>query len=222
MKKRILTILLLSIVMDAAMAQQIKGYVNAGLTCSQVDGDELRGFKRNAVTAGVGALTNLGENFQLAMEIDFAKRGSYNACGDPYNIKLPLNYVDIPLMLYFHDPYGDMYFGAGLLYGRLVQQPHGTIQYDPAYFMPDTNDMMFDKNDVALVAEIRFRMVSHLYMSARWQRSIISVNDWTFTDKNHTWTNKCYNSSISVRLEWMFGEQDNGRGRKGNYSKRRR
>lgn len=212
--KRYILILVAGLLPMCMQAQRIKAFVDAGLTTSQVDGDELRGFKRNSSTFGVGALTKVGENLTAAMEINYARRGAYNAGGDPYNIKLTLDYVDVPLMLYYHDPVGDMYFGAGLLYGRLVHQPHGTIQFTT--FVPDTNDMTFDKDDLAFALEFRFRMVSHLYMSVRWQRSFISVNEWHFTHQDETWSNKCYNSSASVRLQWVFGEQDQ------RYTSRRR
>lgn len=199
--------LLMLLCASGMQAQQIKAYVSGGLTFSQIEGDELRGFARHASTAGVGATTGLGERLRLAVEADFAMRGCYNDTGDPYSIKLPLNYVDVPLMIYYHDPYSDVDFGLGAIYGRLVQQPHNRIAFNSDYFAPDTSDMDFHKNDLALAAELRFRVAGRLYMSMRWQRSLISVKEWSFKDKDHEWTNRCYNSSVALRLQWQFGEQ---------------
>lgn len=208
MKKIVIILMLIMVWGSELWAQQIKAYVSGGLTFSQIEGDELRGFARHASTAGVGVITNFGEHWKGAMEVDFAMRGSYNDSGDPFSIKLPLNYVDIPVMAYYHDPYSDVNFGLGLVYGRLVQQPHGTLVANPNYFMPDTNGMNFYKNDLGVMVEMRFRLASHMYFSLRWQRSIIKVNDWTFTTPQKTWTNACYNSSASFRLQWQFGEPE--------------
>lgn len=205
---------------DETHAQRIHAFVSSGMTLSQIEGDELKGFKHIGYTGGVGALTALTDNYRwgLSAEAVITQRGVYNNSYDPqnyYNIDLTLNYVDIPVLIHFQDPYGGMLFGAGLSYGRLLQQPHGVIKYNPNYFIPDTNDMSFLRHDICAVADMRFTIWRGLQLDIRWQHSLMAIKrDWTFfsyngTDANDearykTHTRNCYNHALTFRLIWQF------------------
>ena len=198
--------------------QMIRAYPAVGFTASQIRGDELRGFKKWGFTAGVGAEISLSDNnlWKATLETDFSQRGSYNNTNDPYSIwGLTLNYVDIPLSVHFTDPYGGMSVGIGLVYSRLVQQPHGELFYKPNVFIPDTSNLTFLKNDLAPFIDLRFPLWEGLTLNLRYQVSIIPVKKgWQFTEfysanpnNFHTWSNDCYNSSVMVRLIYVFGDQ---------------
>ncbi|MBP5677144.1 MAG: outer membrane beta-barrel protein [Bacteroidales bacterium] len=203
-------LLLFSITLPA-QAQRIHAFVSAGTTFSQIEGDELKGFNQCGFTAGVGALSAISSDYRwgLSLEALFAQRGSYNKSGDPYNIGITLNYIDIPLMVHYQDPYGGMLFGLGLDYGRLVQQPHGIIRYNPNYFIPDTTDMTFLKNDLAAVADFRFTIWEGLQFNLRWQYSLIPVKrDWVFHEYVGTrlkeYVHDAHNHTVTLRLIWQF------------------
>jgi hypothetical protein len=194
-------------------AQRIHGFVSAGATLSQIEGDELKSFSKWGVTSGVGAIFGFDrhERWNLSIEAAFTQRGSYNGSGDPYSISLRLDYVDIPLMVHYRDPWGGMLLGLGLCYSRLVQQPHNVMRYNPNYFFPDTNDMTFLNNDLTAVADIRFKVWRGLMFNIRWHYSLIAIKrDWTFTEigtdgtTRKEWDNDCYNNSLTFRLIWQF------------------
>lgn len=198
--------------------QVIHAYPVLGVTVSQMEGDELKGFDKVGFTAGVGALMDVGDGdmWKMSVEADFSQRGAKNVTADPYSLLgFTLNYVDIPLMFHYQDPYGGLVAGLGLGYSRLVQQPHGEIRYQPTYFIPDTSNMSFLKNDLAIVADIRFTLWKGLKLNLRYQYSLIPVKksmtftEYTTSEKFETWSNDCFNSSISVRLLYVFG--DDGR-----------
>lgn len=219
MKQRFILLTALLLLGLGAQAQRrssdqvIQAYPAVGFTVSQMEGDELKGFDKWGFTAGVGAMVNLGrsEMFKLSLEASFAQRGAYNGTGDPYSMDLTLNYVDIPLMFHFHDPYGGMMFGVGLTYGRLVQQPHSEIFYAPNYFIPDSSDMRFLKNDLAFTADMRFTLWRGLKLDFRYQCSLIPIKkEWRFTEigvnEQFEYINDCFSSSISARLMYVFGD----------------
>ncbi len=206
-------------------AQVIRAYPSVGATASQMRGDELRGFKKRGFSAGVGALVSLDSRdmFHLSIEANYAQRGSFNNTNDPYSIYgFTLNYVEIPLLFHFTDPYGGMTFGIGLQYGRLVQQPHGNIYYSPDYFVPDTSDMSFLKSDFSAVLDFRFPIWKGLMLDIRWQHSILPVKrSWSFTEYSPTmlggqttWSNKVYNSSVTIKLLYLFGESKKSKGKR--------
>lgn len=193
-------------------AQRINGYVALGTVASQVEGDELKGFNHWNLAGGVGAIAHLDDNqrWSLSVETDYSCRGIYNKkfnAVNYYNINLDLHYIDIPLILHFRDPYGGMQIGVGVVYSRLVKQPHDTISFNPNYFVPDTTDMQFLKNDLAAAVEFRFRIWNNLHFSGRYQYSIIPIKkDWHYQFAGKTYANDFYGSSLTFRLLWQFGE----------------
>lgn len=206
--------------------QLIQAYPSIGFTVSQIEGDELKGFDKWGITTGVGAMVNLSpsEMFKLSVEANFTQRGAFNNSGNPYSLyDFSLNYVDIPVMFHFQDPIGGIQLGLGVTYGRLVQQPHGLMKYDPLAFMPDTSNFSFLKNDLAIVASFRFTIWQGLKFDLRYHRSILPVKrQWQFTEhinaqETNTWYNDCYNQSVSVRLLYVFG--DDGHKPKAGYYK---
>lgn len=227
--------LLCCVVCNAASAQRrrsgsvIQAYPVAGATVSQIEGDYLKGFKKWGFTAGVGAQVKLvaDERWLFTMEADFTQRGSEERVRNaeiPYLVSgLTLNYVDIPLTFHFKDPYGGIMVGAGFVYSRLVQQPHGTISYNPKYVEPDTSDMSFLKNDLAVAGDLRFTLWQGLQLNLRVQYSIIPVKKgWKFvehvtaqdSEPPIVTVNDCRNFSIALRLLYVFGGDYNSRSRK--------
>lgn len=223
--KPIVTILLAMSLFLSLQAQRIHAYVTTGGIASQIEGDELKGFNHWGFSGSVGAIANLDDNgtWALTVETGYSGRGVYNnrySAENLYNIKLNLHYIDIPVTVLFKDPYGGLRLGVGLVYSRLVQQPHDTIAFRPTYFIPDTSDMTFLKNDLAPAIECRFTIWRSLQMSIRYQYSIIPVKKgWHFTEiegKNNkrTWDNDCYNSAVTFRLIWEFGDDGNSHARR--------
>lgn len=217
--KKALFFIVLTLCLSILPAQYINAYINAGATTAQIEGDELKGFSHWGPTAGVGALIRFDNTgtWSLSLETDYTARGVYNNLNKSdnlYNINMSLHYVDIPLTLHFKDPYGGLRIGLGLVYGRLIAQPHGTIEFRPSYFYPDTNDLVFLNNDLSAAAELRFPLWQRLQLSVRYQRSLFPIKkNWTFTQDEgkateQSWQNDCFNSSVSLRLIWQFGEQE--------------
>ena len=199
----------------------IRAYPSLGVTASQIEGDYLKGFKKWGFTAGVGAQLYLGrtDRWSLSMEADFAQRGAseYNHGAEvPYNIKgMTLDYIDVPLTFHFTDPWGGITVGVGLVYSRLIRQPHGTLSFSPTYVEPDTTDLTFLRNDLAVAGDIRFTVWRNLMLNLRMQYSIIPVKrNWTFVEHTSAndsnppivTVNDCYNFSVAVRLIYMLGD----------------
>ena len=199
--------------------QLIHAYPAVGVTLSQIRGDELRGFKKVGLTAGVGAAVKLDEKelWKLSVEALYSERGAFNNTLIPYSIiGFKLQYVDIPLFIHFTDPIGGMTLGVGVSYSRLVQQPHGELLYKEVagsdIFIPDSSDFSFLRNDLALAVDFRFPVWKTLYFNVRYQHSIIPIKrQWHFTQylnndltQTHTWANDLYNSSLMFRLLYYF------------------
>lgn len=226
--KKYLFILVLLALSANVQAQRIKAYVAGGFTASQIEGDELYGFDKWGGMFGVGAMAPLMPNnrMKFGVEADYALRGAKNVSGNPYNINIPLRYVDIPVTIYYNDPKAGFAFGGGLTYGRLVQQPHDSIAFGPA-FVPDTNNLHFLTNDFLFHMELRFQVWEWFFFSVRYQRSIMPVNRMTFAEEaglvTNVYTNDCFNSSVQCRLLFQFGDpRESSKGYRGKKHHHRR
>lgn len=209
----------------------IQAYPVVGMAISQIEGDNLKGFKKFGFTGGVGALVPIDryQQYHIDISASFSQRG---ACENLYSAETPyvlrgfsLNYVDIPVMLYYRDPKGGMQAGLGLSFSRLVQQPHGEMLWAAGEpnVIPDTSDLSFLRNDIAIVAGFRFSVWQHLKFDVRCQYSLLPIKrDWHFIDYHdphhpgEVWEeyNNCYNFSIQTRLMYVFGEPDRYRAKK--------
>ena len=122
------TLLLFCSHFNNANAQLFKGEAFAGASLSQVDGDECFGYNRFNGQLGAGVLLSLTEKdwLDLGLEIVYNPKGALRSdtlIGNSghfrgtYDVKL--NYVEIPLMVYFTDKHRYT-VGLGASYGRLV------------------------------------------------------------------------------------------------------
>jgi hypothetical protein len=126
-KHRIITLILAVLIAAPTLlhAQIIKGELFAGGNLCQVDGDECYGFKKLGINAGAGALIPFTSWMDLGLEVMFSQKGAYKRDSLVYNSTYPhaynlkLNYVEVPLMLYFTDK-DVASIGVGVSYGRLV------------------------------------------------------------------------------------------------------
>lgn len=217
MKRTSVILALLCFAIIPMHGQRIHAFLSSGFTLSQIEGDELKGFSKWGYTGGVGAIVSFDRNetWNLSVEALFTQRGSYNGTGDPYSLALRLDYVEIPLVVHWRDPWGGMLIGAGLSYSRLTQQPRPAWACDTNYFLPDTGDFSFLPGDLATVLEIRFPVWRGLQLNIRWKYSLLAVKkDWEFTEYRGTnpdgsphatkWSNDLYNNSLEFRLIWQF------------------
>lgn len=222
--RRLAIIALLTLIPMVTNAQRIHAFVSSGMTLSQIDGDELRGFKQFGYTGGVGALVSISNNHRWGVSIEalFSQRGAYSTDDTRYylyQLNIRSSYIETPVLVHWQDTRGGMLLGAGLSYGRLVEQPNGIIGFNPTFFYPDTTDKAFLSSDLMSVLDARFTIWRGLQLDLRWQYSLLPIKrDWMFykyngygydsdgnrVDRYITNTRNCYNNSIIVKLIWQF------------------
>lgn len=213
--KRKITILLLAVAaVSLCNAQNIKAFVTSGVTLSQIDGDEVYGFKKLGYVGSVGALIPLEskERWLLSLETMFSQRGAREERSTKtYFYKVTLPYIEVPVMAHFSDPKGGWTFGVGFSYSRLVGSPNEWFRFDSARFVPNT-ETPYLKNDFSIIADIRFKIWRGLKFNVRYQYSMVPIKkDWDFTEINDHGTEfvkprNAYNNSLSARLIWVFGD----------------
>lgn len=220
------TILLLALMATIfCNAQNIKAFVTSGATLSQIDGDEVYGFRKFGYVGSVGALIPLEskERWLVSIETMFSQRGSREERYRSYHYKVNLPYIEIPLMAHFADPKGGWTFGLGFSYSRLLGNPKESFYFDSTRFVPNT-ETPYLKNDFSIIADIRFTIWRGLKFNVRYQYSMAPIKkDWEFLEYNDygakfSKTRDAYNNCLSARLIWVFG--DNQRNNYGQNKKK--
>ncbi|MBU2465489.1 MAG: PorT family protein, partial [Bacteroidetes bacterium] len=111
----------------SANAQIIKGEIIAGFNLSQLDGDEVYGYKKAGLQLGLGAMIPISEKWDISLETLYNEKGANEKAQYPmqadsttgaYRVKL--NYLDVPLLLHFTDK-EFITVGTGFSWGRLIK-----------------------------------------------------------------------------------------------------
>jgi len=195
-----------------AKAQIIKGEAILGMNLTQVDGDEVYGFKRVGANVGAGVLIPFGKKgrWDASFEALFSQDGAYQSPqyddSLSYEYKLHLNYAQIPVLVMFTDK-EFISFGAGFSWGRLV----GVQEWEHGQRVDSTtlNSGTYDKNDYCILADIRIRIYKSLKFNLRYQYSLTSIRtrDYFNPITGQSWTRNQFNNVISFRLIYVFGEK---------------
>lgn len=204
-----MTLVLPSIV-NHADAQIIKGEAILGMNLSQVDGDEVYGFKKPGLHVGFGGLVPIGI-FDASMEILFNQKGSrekqqyiFDTLTGEYNLRL--NYVEIPIMLYINDK-DKASAGLGFSYARLV----GVKEFEHGYRTATTvfNDV-YSRNDWSILFDLKLKIWEGLKANLRYEYSLVPIRTrefipiWGSTDIT---VRQQYNNMWTLRLIYIFNEE---------------
>jgi hypothetical protein len=203
-------------------AQIIKGEAILGMNLSQVDGDEVYGFKKIGANVGGGVLVPFGKRgrWDASFEVLYNQVGSkqnqqyydstlFTCDGDTVIVtgeyKLNLHYMTIPVMVMFTDK-EFISFGAGFSWSYLV----GVKEWEQGNLVTGTtlNSGTYNKNDFRLLADLRVKIYKSLKFNLRYQYSLLKIRTREFKDLNcDTWTRNQFNNIITFRLIWVFNEE---------------
>jgi hypothetical protein len=216
MRQLFLIIILLLTLCSSLIAQQFKGAVMGGMNISQVDGDEVYGYKRVGGQFGVAAILPL-KDFDITLETIFNQKGAKEKQQYPDDTingviytgeyDLRLNYVEVPLLGHYTDK--ERYtVGLGFSYGRLVS----TKEIEQGGGIPPYSDTVaFDKNDWNILVDAQVRIWKQLKFNVRFAYSLVPIRERTYYDIRgkieEPWTRKQYNHLLTFRLVYVFNEK---------------
>lgn len=208
-------------IVNTASAQRIKGALIAGFNLSQVDGDEVYGFRKFGFNVGPSAIIPLTKNWSISIETIFNQKGSYQKAQYSDSIamdtatnqltsytgayKLHLNYLEVPVLIHYEDR-NSMTVGTGFSWGQLV----GAKEWEQGKRI-ETTDLSgpYKKNDIDWLFDLRVRIYKKLKLNLRYSYSVakIRTRSFSYIDGSKTWERKQYNNLISFRLIYIFNEK---------------
>ncbi len=125
-------------------AQRFRGELTAGVAGSQISGDQLGGFNKAGLLAGIGVRTQLSQKLEAGFRMLYLQKGSRkplkNDGTDSSYYLLRLNYIDIPFTIKYHVS-KSIALEAGPSLGYLIsdyeEDENGEMNYRRAFLKYD-------------------------------------------------------------------------------------
>lgn len=167
-------------------AQRFSAALTVGGNASQIDGDDLAGYDKLGLNAGLRGTAELSDRWDLSIELLFSQRGSRTPNSNSaaqLRREINLDYVEIPVLISIKDWLVDHEKGeyyrvrafAGLSYARLV---NATVYDDDS--ATGYNDELADalnRNDISGIVGLSYTAYRNWEFSARYTRSFTRIYD---------------------------------------------
>jgi hypothetical protein len=212
------------ILSEQSFSQHILGAVSAGINLSQVDGDEVYGFKKIGFTGGPSVIIPFGKDkkWSVTLELLYSQLGSRQKSVYPASTtidstragfydgyRLSLNYVQIPVIVHFTDK-RFIAGGLGFQYGQLVGVTEYEDYNDNRDFVRSATTLQspYTLADIQVLADVRLRIYRGLWFNVRYSYSILPIRTREFVNPfyGNIWLRKQYNNVISMRLVYIFND----------------
>ncbi len=172
--KRIVLFVFLLLNLTLLNAQENKvfyGGAYAGLSASQLSGDQLSGYKKAGLYAGAFVNIHVSEKSAVQLEISYIQKGSRSVSknlGLIYAVNL--QYFEVPLLYkwQFHKRFG---FEVGPATGFLIKT--NNVEKDYMGLLPNRPD--FNRIDLSAMGGFSIGIVEHLKLDLRFSQSVLPV-----------------------------------------------
>lgn len=230
--KKIFCLFLFAVLLLPLKAQKFIGGVVAGMNLSQVDGDEVYGFKKVGFNGGglVMLPLNRKQSIFVTVELLYNQKGAYQRntssgadafpYGDtvlfdpafPYKnnkiyYKLRTDYVEVPLLFHIEDPYTGFAFGIGASWARLVYLKE-TLFGRRLY--ADIRSGRFYRDNWNFLLDVRVPIYKGLKFTFRYQHSIVPIGaerTYYALVNADPFTRKMYHQVLSFRIMYTFNDR---------------
>ncbi len=212
MRNKLPAVLLFFVILVSysASGQRIMGAAILGVNASQVDGDEVYGYKKFGLNTGLSAIVPFGDKWSVSIENIYSQKGAHqrdrylDSLDGSYDLKL--NYLDVPLLVHFTDK-DIVTFGAGLSWGRLIKVNEQRNGYDMLGTTVESG--IYNSNDFNFLLDLRFRVFERFRFNARYAYSLGPIATREVIDSKTGKPNirDQYNGLFSFRLIYVFNER---------------
>jgi len=178
----------------------------AGFNATQVDGDDLAGYRKIGLNAGGSAFIRLPKNFSVNFEILYSQKGSRTSGNQTINsdtYKLILDYVDVPVIFNYHDKDAQKndvaIFGLGVIVNSLVRQKEliGGVECEGG----DCNT--YKTLGLEAVASVTFVFAKHFGINLRFTYSLLNIASSNVPYSNLK-NGGQRNNALALRMMYFF------------------
>lgn len=145
----------------------------AGVSTSQVSGDNLAGYDKAGGIGGLQCAMKFSKKWTLQFEMIFIQKGSkYRArpdLGDPDYYRLQLNYMEVPVLMQYH--YKKFTFEAGPGYAYLINYKEENVFGNVTGLRP------FNKSEISINAGVNYALPHNVGINFRFSNTLNSIRD---------------------------------------------
>ena len=170
---------------------RIRAKIILGVMGAQIDGDQLGGYNKPGLIAGMAMEMKLGKKFSVQPEMMYNQKGARSTDRSLYYAIMRLNYLDLCGLLNFYVKNQFVLQGGGsygLLYKARVDRGSGFI----------TDNSFFNSSDLCLLFGAEFKFSPKGAVSIRHGYSVKSISPVAY------W----YNNTISFSLRFTLGKYE--------------
>lgn len=199
--KNIFFILLLISCLNAKAQQRFTAGIKAGLSTSQVDGDSYSGYNKAGFIGGIYVDGKLNEKLSASFEMIFIQKGSkHNSnadMGDYSYYYLGLNYIEVPLLIQYHQK--KFIFEIGPSFGYLISNK----EYNE--FGESFNPVPFKSTEIGGGLGVSYTLIKNLSINWRYSYSLLPIRE--FQLGTTAWRHRGqWNNVLSFTLNYTFGK----------------
>lgn len=198
--KAILIISLFILCIISVKAQKFEANLQCGIAGSQVSGDELSGFDKAGLIAGIGVKTPLNKDFSLGFKMLYLQKGSRKPSkldqGDPSSYLLRLNYIEVPIQFRYKAG-KKLFVELGPSFAYLVK--HSEENEDGEL----ENRNAFSKYDISITGAIVYPFNNHWELRVDGWQSILPIRKHS-DGITYRLNQGQYNSVIAIGIQYTF------------------
>lgn len=228
--KKLFVLIFFFFILSSLSAQQFIGGAVLGMNLSQVEGDEVNGYFKAGFNGGGLVMLPLNEDrtFFITTELLFNQKGAFKSnttwvdarpLDDTllinYDIpknnkvyyKLRLDYVEVPVVVHYEDPFTGFALGIGASWARLVNIKETFLGYQ---LHTDLNSGRYSKNTWSFIIDVKIPIYQGLKLNFRYLYSIVPIGeDRTFYTLVNAdpYQRKLYHNVLSFRMLYTFNDK---------------
>jgi hypothetical protein len=171
-KTKWICFLVVLFMINTGYAQRFKAGAHTGLFATQVDGDNMSGYKKPGLFLGVfGNLPFPEKKIKLQMEINYAQKGSKSIASAPFRYRISLHQIEVPA-LFGWNFWKEFSLEAGLSVNVIASAKE---YVDNELVPPNSGGSSFNLFEIGGIAGLSYIFKEHFGLSFRMGYSLSPI-----------------------------------------------
>ena len=197
MKKIFFLIIFFCCINYCSLSQEFNAGISAGISTSQVSGDNLAGFNKAGIILGGFVNRKINDLLMVQIEMIYIQKGSSNPNQNVNNLAdIHLDYIEIPFLAIIKNS-EKLYIEGGVHCSALIdgyyQDLYGELE----------NQTSFDSFELGAIIGIQYNLSSKISLNTRLSNSIIPIAEHA-SGQTYKFNKGKYNTGLNFILKYQI------------------